>query len=426
MDEAGPDRPLGFPSLLALGVNGIVGVGIFFAPSSVAAEAPGMSGVLVYLVTALALLPIAAGYGALGSRFSVDGGPYVWADAAFGSRFAFFVGWVTFASSLFSIAAVLTGLSNHAAPLFGVTTPHGMQAFAVGCALVLAGVAATGLHPSAMVWSAVTVLKLIPLVAIVVLGTIAFGKVDVTASVSDLPVTAHAMERAVLVVVFASQGFEIVPLLAGSVRKSERSVPLATVASLVFAAMLYAALHAFTVRAVPDLAHSHTPLVDAASVYGGAVARDVVAAGANVSAFGILFGMLNTTPRYLSALSGSTAFGPWIGGVDRRFVPQRALWLTVGAVVVMVSLSSRITELFVLSSLAVLSQYSVVLASLAVLAWRGSHGLTRRHLWPVPLSLLGIALAAQGAEARELLVAAAVIVAGEGIRRWSKIRRVLV
>src|SRR5689334_6173232 len=107
-------RPLGIGSLLALGINGIVGVGIFFAPAEVAAELPGQAGVLAYVLTALALLPIASVYAVLGNRFSVDGGPTVWAEAAIGPRFAFFVGWLTYVSSLFSMAAVASGLAHHA------------------------------------------------------------------------------------------------------------------------------------------------------------------------------------------------------------------------------------------------------------------------------------------------------------------------
>lgn len=410
-------RPLGFSSLLALGINGIVGVGIFFAPAAVAAQVPGMSGVLVYVVTALALLPIAASYAALGSRFPVDGGPYVWAKAAFGPNVAFLVGWVTFVSSLFSVAAVVSGLAHHAAPLFGIHAPGATQAFAVGCTALLSVVAATGLNPSAFVWTVVTVLKLLPLAAILVLGASWGGIAPAVQANAPAMVTAHSLERAVLVVVFASQGFEIVPLLAGSVRRPEVSVPAATVASLAFASVLYMALHALVVRAVPALAASHAPLVDAARAYGGTFTADVVAAGANVSALGIAFGMLNTTPRYLSALSGQGAFGTWLGDLDARFVPQRSLWLTSAAVVVMVALAGRLTELFVLSSLAVLAQYGVTLAALAVLAWRRQHGLSRHHLWPVPLSVVGIALAAQGAEAREFGVAATVVVAGEVLRR---------
>src|SRR6185436_7485070 len=107
------------------------------------------------------LLPIALGYAALGSRFSVDGSPYVWAEAAFGPRFAFFVGWIAYIASLFSLAAVLTGLAEHAAPIFGISSPGMILAFAITCITVLSIIAASGLHLSSMMWTGVTVLKLV-------------------------------------------------------------------------------------------------------------------------------------------------------------------------------------------------------------------------------------------------------------------------
>jgi amino acid transporter len=75
--------------LLALGINGIVGVGIFFVPAAVAARAPGLGTVAVFVATGLALLPAAATFAILGRRFDVDGGPVVFARAAFGERVAF-------------------------------------------------------------------------------------------------------------------------------------------------------------------------------------------------------------------------------------------------------------------------------------------------------------------------------------------------
>jgi amino acid transporter len=422
MDDESRARPLGFPSLLALGINGIVGVGIFFAPRELAAKVPGTTGALVFLVTAVALLPVALGYAALGRRFSVDGGPYVWAEAAFGPRFAFFVGWIAYASSLFSLAAVVTGFAGLAAPIFAIESPTAVRAFAVVCVIFLAAIAASGLRLSAVVWTAVTVLKLVPLVMLILVGVAASGRVGVDVAASANVATPSAVARAVLIVVFAFQGFEIVPLLAGSVRPPW-AVPWATVSSLVFAALLYTALHALAARAVPGLAHSSRPLVDAAGAYGGAAAAHIVAAGADISSLGIAFGMVNTTPRYLAALSGPSAFGSWIGAADARYVPQRALWLTTVAVVVLVGATRQLAALFVLSSLAVLAQYAAALTSLGVLSWRGERGFSRKALWLLPPSLLGVALATQGAEVREFVVAAFVLAAGEGIRRVALRRR---
>ena len=85
-------RPVGALQLLALGLNGIVGVGIFFVPASVAASAPGLGAVAVFALTGLALLPAALTFATLGRRFDEDGGPVVFARAAFGERVSFLVG----------------------------------------------------------------------------------------------------------------------------------------------------------------------------------------------------------------------------------------------------------------------------------------------------------------------------------------------
>src|SRR5215216_5754085 len=100
-------RVLGFWSLLTLGINGIVGVGIFFVPGPLASAVSGPASALAFVVTGLLLLPVAWTYGRLGSAYPEDGGPFVWAREAFGVRFAFAVGFVSYASAVLSTAAVV-------------------------------------------------------------------------------------------------------------------------------------------------------------------------------------------------------------------------------------------------------------------------------------------------------------------------------
>ncbi|MDB4996237.1 MAG: frlA, partial [Myxococcaceae bacterium] len=95
-------RPVGQFALLALGINGIVGVGIFFVPSDVAQHAPGFASVLVFALTALLLTPVAIAQAKLGGCFDEDGGPVVFAREAFGALPSFLVGWLTYLSSIFS------------------------------------------------------------------------------------------------------------------------------------------------------------------------------------------------------------------------------------------------------------------------------------------------------------------------------------
>jgi basic amino acid/polyamine antiporter, APA family len=405
-------RPLGFFSLLALGINGTIGVGIFFAPTEVAATTPGYTGAWVYVLTGLAMLPVAIVYGRLGGRFSEDGGPYVWARLAFGSVSAFLIGWLTYASALFSAATVATGLSEHLYKLMPAF-PFAQKGLALACVGSLSLAVATGLRVSAMAWNVVTVLKLLPLIGLTLVAIFAtlLGGASVpatTAAASDSSVM--NIGRALLFVVFALQGFEVVPVLSGSTHQ-QRAVPWATVCSLVLCTLFYTVLHALCVHALPDLASQQQPLVAAAAVYGGGSIAAVLSVGQIVSAMGIAFGQFAVTPRYLSALGRIDALGDFFGKEDERRVPQRALWITTAGVVLLV-LREDLTSLFALSSIAVLLQYAVATLALAVLAHRGYHGVDKRELgWALP-ALIGIALVAGGAEWKELITTAAVTALG--------------
>lgn len=407
-------RSLGFGSLLTLGVNGIVGVGIFFAPSEVAALVPGTAGLSVYVLTTLCLLPIAFAYAALGSRFDEDGGPYVWARAAFGPTAGFAVGWVAYVSALFSTSAVIAGLAQHAGPLLGFHGEVGQRLFAVLAVLALSAVASSGLSPSAWVWSGITVLKLLPLLLIAAL----FLMAGPTLPSAGAPARAD-FARAALVVVFATQGFEIVPVPAGNARGSARVVPAATILSLVAASALYVVLHAACLTSLPGLAVEPAPLVAAGNALGGARVARMVAVGTNLSALGIAFGMFAMTPRYLAALGRPDGLGLWVAREDRRHVPQRALWLTALAVSAAV-VSGRLMELFALSSVAVVAQYGMSVAALAKLSFRRTLGLSPWHALAAPLALGAVWLVARAARAGELLVAAGVLALGAlvlGVRR---------
>jgi basic amino acid/polyamine antiporter, APA family len=409
-------RPVGPLQLLALGVNGIVGVGIFFVPASVAASAPGLGAVAVFALTGLCLLPAAFTFATLGRRFDEDGGPVVFARAAFGDRAAFLVGWVAYVSALFSTAAVVVGLTRSVLPGSG----EGGIARAAPAVLVslLAAVVASGLRLSARVWTSLTVLKLLPLVLLVGALALAWGGLPAPSAAAP-----HAgWLRGALTVVFACQGFEIVPVIAGQVRASSRAVPFATVGSLVLSVALYVALVLACVTALPTLASSSAPLAETAAVLGGAPLSRLVAAGTSVSALGIAFGMVVTTPRYLSALAAGGREFLALDRVSASGVPTRALAVTWLVVSVLVSLG-ELGELFALSAMAVLLQFGTSALSLTVLALRRERGLVPRQAWPaVPTLAVAAVLVAAGATAREALVAAGAVLLGAALLRLSRPR----
>jgi APA family basic amino acid/polyamine antiporter len=401
-------RPVGALQLLALGLNGIVGVGIFFVPATVAISAPGLGAVAVFALTGLALLPAALTFATLGRRFDEDGGPVVFARAAFGERVSFLVGWVAYVSALFSASAVVVGLTRATLPALGVATGLAARAAPAVLVTLLAAVVASGVRLSARVWTSLTALKLAPLVLLVGALALAWGRLPAPAAATP----SFGWLRAVLVVVFTCQGFEIVPVIAGQVRASSRAVPFATVGSLVAAMALYLALVLACVTALPALSSSAAPLADAAGVLGGAGLARLVVAGTSVSALGIAFGMIVTSPRYLSALASGerTLFN--LDRTSPSGVPMRALgvtWLIVAAIVSL----GELGELFALSSIAVLMQFGTSALALLVLALRRERGLRPHQAWPaIPTLAVAAALVASGATVLEARVAAGALVLG--------------
>jgi APA family basic amino acid/polyamine antiporter len=408
-------RPVGLLALLALGINGIVGVGIFFAPAEVARGAPGWKSILVFAVTGLALAPVAATFSTVGRRFDEDGGPVVYARAAFGELASFLVGWVAYVSAVASTTAVMSGLTTALAPPSWGARRIGLVAAALVSLLAL--VCAAGIRLSAWVWTALTGLKLLPLLALVAVY-VAAGLPGPASPATAAPTL--DLLRAALLATFAFQGFEVVPVIAGQVRSSEHHIPWAIGGALGSSALLYVALQAACVAALPALSASGSPLADAAGALAGPWLSRVVVLGTSVSALGIAFGMVATTPRYLSALAtggGSLPFD--LDRTSAKGVPLRALfvtWLLVAGLLQAGSLS----EFFALSSVAVLAQYGVTALSLLALARRRERGLSPRDAWSAfPTIVVTVALVA-GAHLHEALVAGGALALGLALRWYHR------
>jgi amino acid transporter len=406
------ERPLGGWSLLALGLNGVIGVGIFFTPGLVAGFVPGLRGAWVYALTAVVLGPVAAVYATLGRRFDSDGGPYIWARAAFGAPAAFAVGWTAYISGVLSTAAVVAGMGHSLGAHLGIG-PSQERLVSLGAGGALVALTALGLQPSARIWSALTIAKIVPLLLLV--GAFAWRAPQLPpVAVAALPAEG-GWGRAILLAVFALQGFEIVPVPRGHARGGARTVPLATFGALALPALLYAAIQAACVRSLPDAAALDAPLAAAAAALGGGHLGRIVALGTDVSAIGIAFGMAAMTPRYLVALSSDETLGPtvgpWLRAENRGQVPARALALTGLAIGVLVA-GRGLAGLFVLSGLAVLIQYAASALALARLAWRRSHGLRRRDAAWAPLSAAAVLLMLRAAQPGELAILSGVMVVG--------------
>ena len=216
--------------------------------------------------------------------------------------------------------------------------------------------------------------------------------------------------RALLIAVFPLQGFEAVPVLAGSAR-GRGAIVIATLGSLSFACVLYALIQFACVSQVPDLARHGAPLAAAAQHVGGTPLMTVVSVGTNLSALATAFGMIVMTPRYVAALGREGGLSERLALLDERAVPRVALSGSALCIALLAS-SERVGSLFVLSSSAVLLQYVSAMASLGRLSLRSHAQLSKLWLLPACASVVAVAFLARAVEIREIVVLGATLVLG--------------
>ena len=291
-------RSLGLFDVVCIGLNAIVGSGIFLLPDDLFREM-GVLSPLAFLLCAVGLLPVALCFAEAASTVDRSGGPYVYAGQAFGKLTGFGVGWMCFANSAFSFAAV----ASAAAAYFGRLVPaFSGEATVKGVALaVILGFAVLnylGARPGAVAVNLFTIAKFTVLV-ILVGSLVPEASFDVAQSTPSRGLA--GIGSATFIALFAVQGFEVVPVPAGETRAPERQIPIAVVTSLLAASVLYLLVQTVLVGSYAGLgAESDTPLADAAIAVVPALGV-VVAIGGLISTLGFVSGSALGTPRYLYA-----------------------------------------------------------------------------------------------------------------------------
>ncbi len=322
-------RKLSVFDTFCLGVNAIVGSGIFIFPSRLAREV-GPASILAFGVCGLLLVLVALCYAELGSMFRQSGGPYVYAKEAFGPGAGFGVGWVSWVSSVFSWAAVANAVSSSLAyfhPFFNQAAAE--KGVAMLLILGFGLVNYRGIKLGAWAIDFFTVTKLVPLLLFVAVGLCFI----VPANYRPFwHAGTGSFSYAVFLSLWTLQGFEVTPFPSGESIEPQRAVPIAAVGSLVCATALYVLVQLVAVGVYPGLANAGAkPLAEAAARFMGATGGTLMAIGAAISMVGYNAGNALGCPRLLSALAENRHLPLCLATPHRRFdTPWAAILITSG------------------------------------------------------------------------------------------------
>jgi amino acid transporter len=319
-------RELGKWDLTAIGVNQVIGGGIFALAASLALNAGSWAPWMICAVAGASLL-IALSFAEAGSRFEGTGGPYLYTRAAFGRFAAFEVGWMmwfTRAASWASVVNVLVdALGRYWPRVLGATARPLLIA---GLIAAIALINIRGIKQSSIVVNALTIAKVLPLIIYCAIGIF---HVDWQVFAAPAELTFRQFSTAALLLIFAFGGYEVVPVPGGESKDPRTAIPFALVMTIIFVAMVTILTQVVAFGTYPGIAASRTPLADSAAMFMGSAGAALITLAAVFSTSGNNMGQALSGSRNLFALAEQGDLPAWFGRVHSTFrTPINAILVT--------------------------------------------------------------------------------------------------
>ena len=297
-------RAMGFFDVICLGINSVVGAGIFLLPGQINSLS-GSGALWVFPLCGFLCFAIALCFAEMGGMYNTTGGTYLYAKEAFGPFAGFCVGWMIWLSSIIGWASVASG--------FGLYLKYFLPAGQVWLSKVLVTVLIVGLSvinyfgvkPGARTINFFTVGKLLSLLIFIGVGLFFIRGDNFPPFHKGEQWESHGgnFSAATMMALYAYTGFEFIAVPAGEMRHPQRDIPRVLFFVLMIVTGLYVVIQIVATGTFPGLATSDKPLADAARYFMGTAGGVIIGAGALFSIGGINAGIALTSPRSLYVLS---------------------------------------------------------------------------------------------------------------------------
>ena len=361
--DEGLQRVIGVSGLALTILNFTIGAGIFVLPAIVGMQL-GTYGLLCYVFCAILLGCVMLCYAEIGSKVTTSGGTYAYVVAAFGGVAGFITSWLFFfAFCLASDAAVMNILADSLAVIYPVFLKPGLRAllfFILLAFMILVNV--RGTKQSITFIKFVTVIKLLPLVAIIIFG---FFHVKLTNLHWDHLPTISTFGSTALILFFAFLGFESALTSSGEIKNPKRTIPrgiiLAGLLILIFYLLLQ--LVAQGILGANMMAVKDAPLAAIAEKIVGPVGSIILLLTAAFSCFTNIFGDVLATPRLLFAGANDGLFPKFMGKVHPKFATPYLAIIVYASLIFIFSVSGGFKQMAILASASILIIYLAVILS---------------------------------------------------------------
>lgn len=391
-----PTRPaasqagLGLAALTAIVVGSMIGSGIFALPSQMAGSAAPGPLLIGWIITGVGMLMLAFVFQTLAQRKpEVDGGVYGYAKAGFGNYIGFtsaFGYWVSAWMGNVAYLVLLFATLGNFIPAFA----DGTTKIAILCASVLLwvlhGLTLRGTQTAAFVNTIVTIAKVVPILAFIVIAAVGFkaglfsadiwGKA-VSIDGASLGDTLHQVKGMMLITVWVFIGIEGAAVYSKRAR-SRTDVGRATVFGFlgVLALLLLVNFLSYGLMTQAEIAGLPDPSMAALlKNQVGAWGANFIYVGVIVSLLGALIAWIMLCAEIMLLPAVDHVMPAFLAKENSHHAPAGALWLTNGCIQAMLIWTlfndSTYTTLVLLATSLILLPYLWSAAYQVLLAIRG-------------------------------------------------------
>ena len=375
-------RTLSWPHLVALGVGAIVGTGIYTL-TGVGAGMAGPAVIASFAIAGAVCACAALAYAEMATMIPAAGSAYTYSYAVLGEAIAWVVGWSLILEYTVVCAAVAVGWSGYAG---GVVRAHHWPipiAFlagpgaggivnlpAVAISLVVAGLLCLGTRESARVNFFLVLIKIAALVMFVTLALPAFDPRRFTPfapygfAKHEVGGAAKGVMAAAAIIFFAFYGFDAVSTAAEETKNPSRDLKIGIVGSMLACTVIYMAVAASALGAVPytALADSAEPLAAVMRGLNHPLAATLIAAAAIVALPTVILAFMYGQSRIFFVMARDGLLPGGLARVNAKTGTPVLVTLLTGVVV------AALAGLLSLKDIAALANAGTLCAFIAVAA----------------------------------------------------------
>ena len=355
----------GLWSIVLLGINSIIGTGIFLLPNR-AYALMGPSSLLILLFDAFLAGCLALCFAEVAGFFSRNGGPYLYAKAAFGDFVGYEVGVLKLVVTIIAWAAMAVGFATAlgaAFPFFAGDTMKNLIAAVLIGGLTIMNIA--GVKISKILNNIMTISKLVPLCVFIAVGLFFVNGSNFTPFVPT-HMADGAFANAAITMFFAYTGFEAIAVAAEDFKDPKKDLPRGIILTMIIVTIIYMLVVGISIGILgPDLAVDKAPIQTAFGRAVGPVGAYFILLGTLFSMGGINLAESFIAPRACTSLAED--------GMLPAFLNRRTSWGTPWASSVVVAIlsillawSGSFTTLAAISAVSRFTQYLPTVLSVIV------------------------------------------------------------